>query len=461
MKEKFMGTKELSAYLGCTKWTVYRYNDLGLPSYKVNGQFCYRQTEVDDWIKNFRIRRILPVLETTVVQTVFHNKGERKDDMAKNAKSKNRLSFPYGQAYQRKPGGNWTLDYKDKHGKRIQVVSKFAVTPGQAKQALEKAVYEEHFGKPELPRIIFGEFAVMYLEDYAETNKKSWRTDEGYIKHMKEFFKGRYIDTITQQDIERYKLARKKHRAQKYKKGDVTLSTVNKSLQILSKMFSCAISWGYLDSNPCKGVKKYSEASYRRTRVLSEDEEAKLLKAVVPEYLKQMIQLFLNTGLRRKELFQLEWKDVDFKQRQLYIRETKTQQSRYVPMNEMVEDILKVLYRNRSNDLVFVNPKTSKKFVDIRRAFYGACRRAEIKDLLLLDLRRSFATRILLAGCDIITVQQLLGHTSVTTTQIYTQTNQDQKTRAVSLLDPKRETICDVAVTFKEEKLVNYGFSIN
>ena len=381
--------------------------------------------------------------------------------MGTKPKSRNRLSFPYGQAYQRKLGGNWTLDYKDKDGKRIQVVCKFAVTPGQAKQALEKAVYEAHFGKPELPRITLGELSVMYVQDYAATNKKSWRTDEGYIKHMKEFFKGRHIDTLTQQDIEKYKLARKKHRAQKYKKGDVTLTTVNKAVQILSKMFSCAIVWGYLDSNPCKGVKKYPEASFRRTRVLSEDEETKLLKAVVPEYLKQMIRIFLNTGLRRKELFQLDWKDVDFKQRQLYIRETKTEKSRYVPMNEMVEDILRVLYRNRSNDLVFVNPKTGKKFVDIRRAFYGACRRAGIEDLLLLDLRRTFATRLLQAGCDIITVQQLLGHTSVTTTQIYTQTNQDQKTRAVSLLDPKREIICDTAVTFKEEKLVNYGFSIN
>jgi integrase len=232
-------------------------------------------------------------------------------------------------------------------------------------------------------------------------------------------------------------------------------------------MFNLAISWGYLGQNPAKGVKRFPEDPFRRTRVLSPEEEERLFNAVIPGYLKSMIRIFLNTGLRRKELFQLTWEDVDFKNRRLFIRETKTFKSRYIPMNEAVYKEMKALYlQGKRQGLVFLNPKTGKAFVDIRRAFYGACRRAKIENLILLDLRRTFATRLLESGVDIISVGQLLGHTSVTTTQIYTMTNQDEKRRAVSLLDAKNgENLLHIRYMGKPDEqnnLQNYPlFSMN
>jgi integrase len=93
----------------------------------------------------------------------------------------------------------------------------------------------------------------------------------------------------------------------------VKLSTVNKSLQILSRMFSPAIEWEYLRHNPCTGVKKFSEVQYRRKRVLSRVEERRLFEAIIPGHLKSMIRIFINTGLRRQELFKIRWDDVDFR----------------------------------------------------------------------------------------------------------------------------------------------------
>ncbi len=189
-----------------------------------------------------------------------------------------------------------------------------------------------------------------------------------------------------------------------------------------------------------------------RTRVLSKSEEERLFASMIPTYLSSMVRIFLNTGLRRKELFQLTWDDVDFKNKQLFIRETKTSRSRYIPMNDAVYNELKALHSgSNGKGLVFVNQKTRKAFVEIRTAFYGACRRAKIENLTLLDLRRTFATRLLESGVDIISVGQLLGHTSVTTTQRYTMTNQDEKRRAVSLLDTHEATnLLHIRYTKKE-----------
>ncbi|UCC41795.1 MAG: tyrosine-type recombinase/integrase [Candidatus Aminicenantes bacterium] len=125
------------------------------------------------------------------------------------------------------------------------------------------------------------------------------------------------------------------------------------------------------------------------------------------------------------------------------------------------------LYQARKGDaLVYVNPKTGKGFVCVRKAFHSVNRRAEIKNLTLHDLRRTFATRLLNAGAAIITVQQLLGHTSVKTTQLYTMTNQEEKRRAVLLLDgPSRANLARIWPTNLKEGLPyppqNCLFSMN
>jgi site-specific recombinase XerC len=124
-------------------------------------------------------------------------------------------------------------------------------------------------------------------EEWAKVNKRSWKTDLGRIKGMRETFGNKLVDSITSHDVGLYK-------AERITDG-IKLTTVNKCLQILSKMFNLAISWGYLEQNPAKGVKKFPEEPFRRKRVLSAEEEERLFHAVIPGYLKSMILIFLNT----------------------------------------------------------------------------------------------------------------------------------------------------------------------
>ncbi|TET70706.1 MAG: helix-turn-helix domain-containing protein [Candidatus Aminicenantes bacterium] len=459
--EELLTVQEAADFLKVSRSSVYRYCEQNIiPHIKKSFGIRFKPEDLEKWLEQDKRKAILV---DNILKNALTNPPPVAIDKAKGgqevaSKLKARRHYTIGSVYQRKTGGSWTIDYRDSKGKRIQKVVRGATSQEEALLALQNAVRKDFFQangiKEEKEPICFEELAEMYIRDYARNNKKSWRTDESRIKVMKGFFKGKLIDSITSQDVEQYK-------GKRIEDG-LKLSTVNKHIQILSKVFNCGISWGYMKHNPVKGVKKFAEEAFRRKRVLSREQEKRLFTAIAPLHLKSMIRIFLNTGLRRKELFQLTWENVNFENRQIFISDTKTSRSRYIPMNEAVYQEFKALNTHgRRKGLVFMNPRTGKAFVDIRRAFYGACRRAGVKDLLLLDLRRTFATRLLEAGADIITVQHLLGHTSVTTTQIYTMSNPKEKRRVVSLLEPKRRAICDILVTKKKDAHATYSFSVN
>jgi len=103
--------------------------------------------------------------------------------------------------------------------------------------------------------------------------------------------------------------------------------------------------------------------------------------------------------------------------------------------------------KGKDDGLVFSNPETGKAFVNVRKAFYGACRRAEVKSLILPDLRRTFATRLLERGAGIVQIKELLGHSSLSVTEIYAITDSKRKLHAVELPVPERLPAGDKLVT--------------
>jgi len=146
----------------------------------------------------------------------------------------------------------------------------------------------KHGFKKQEKRIKFIEFADQYLENYAKVNKawKSWKTDEYYLKGMKEFFCRLYLDEVTSLEIEKYK-------AMRLKQG-VRTSTVNRCLAIIRKMLYLAVEWGYLQRSQVPKIKLFSEKDNLMERILTKEEEYRLLETS-PEHLKPILIVALNS----------------------------------------------------------------------------------------------------------------------------------------------------------------------
>lgn len=157
--------------------------------------------------------------------------------------------------------------------------------------------------------------------------------------------------------------------------------------------------------------------------------------------------------MRHGELQGLKWCNVDFGKRQIKVEETKSKKARFIPINSVLFDVLaKLKVVNGKGQYVF-------PFKGVRKTFEGACRRASIEDLTFHDLRRTFGTRLLEAGVDIVTISKLYGHSTVLVTQRYLHPKDSLSKEAVEVLAKKEEKLLEICEMKKEKQ--SKGFAIH
>ena len=324
-----------------------------------------------------------------------------------------------------KRGEIWYIDYAyqgKRHRKRIGRSKKIAeLTLSEIEL---KILRRENLGIREARKISFKDYSKEYLE-YAKTNKapKSYVCNVSQLRVMVPYFGDISLPDITAQMIEQYKAVRS---------AKVKPATVNRALACLKNMFNKAITWGYAEQNPMKGVKLLKEPP-GRLRFLDGSETDRLLREL-PGEASGVVLFALNTGMRKSEILNLAWKDVNFANRHIMIEKTKTNERRMVPMNGQVFDLLKSLEMDgRGSELVFINGA-----VNLRKHFEAAVKRAGLENFVFHDLRHTFASHLVMNGTSIRAVQQLLGHKDITMTMRYSHLSQDHLQEAVNKLALKK-----------------------
>lgn len=374
-------------------------------------------------------------------------------------KFKTRYAWTCGAIYARKTKQGtfrWYMDYRSADGERVQRLAPNAATPEDAMHALEAAVKDEFnkaTGRGRGRPATFKELSAIYLRDYAKINKRSWKDDEYRLQALDGFFGDYAPDKITPQLIEQF-------RAQRLGSGDAK-STVNRYVALLKTVYSLAVEWGFATTNPAKKIKQFSEREFAKERILSPAEEAALLDAC-HDGLRPIVTAALNTGMRRGELLALQWQDVDLGRGGIRVVRSKSGKQRTVPVNQTLRTVLAALPSRGKGGAVFDAKNAQAKF-EIART------RAGLDGIRFHDLRHTFATRLVDKGADIITIQSLLGHSTVVMTMRYTHARDDRATSAVGLLDPEnppeKAPGCYSGVTRKDGTpagvLVNRGESVN
>lgn len=215
--------------------------------------------------------------------------------------------------------------------------------------------------------------------------------------------------------------------------------TVNRLLATLKHMFTKAEEWEMVEEDVLKKVRKVKllREGPGRLEYLSEEKSEALIQSC-DSHLQPVVQVALNTGMRKQEILKLQWEEnIDLKNGFILLKDTKNGERREIPINDTVRAVLNKQMRRLDVPWVFYNPKTGKKWGDMKRSFYSACRKAGIKDFRFHDLRHTFASHLVMAGVDITTVKELMGHKTLSMTLRYAHLAPSHKVAAVDLLNER------------------------
>jgi len=346
----------------------------------------------------------------------------------------------------------WQIDYYDPQGKRVmKCFPKKADAEaylGKVQAAKREGRYHDVFDVKKETLVTFNTLADRYVENY-RGQKCFSRLKYYLVDEYRAVFGDRRLSEIGYLDLETYRNRRKATPTRSGKPR--TDATVNRELSTLRHMLNKAVEWGMLENNPFnKGSRLMLKENNHRLRFLTEAEIEALLKACSP-HLKPIVETALLTGMRRGELLSLKWEQI--RNGFIYLTETKSGKARQIPINERLAGVLRGVRQGNQlkSPYVFCDSQ-GRRFLEVKRSFASACKKAGIEAFRFHDLRHTFASQLVMRGASLEAVQELLGHASLATTMRYAHLSHEHLKDSVNLLNdmPSGKEMVNIGLKRKE-----------
>lgn len=301
-------------------------------------------------------------------------------------------------------------------------------------------------------QVINGEFGLVenqenplidqFAENYLARRKhiRSHIRDELSVRILLRTFKGKTLLSIQPQNIEDY-IGKRLHEG-------VSNGTINRELACLKHMYNLAIKWKCARKNPVNDV-DFLEEPPGRTRFLSQ-QECQCLLAYCSKHLKPIAMTALNTGMRLREILSLRWKQVHIDyviEPYVELGETKNNKKRFVPLTDDMVALFEGM--NKNSEYVFLDSYGKNPLQSVRKPFINALKKAGISDFRFHDLRHTFASHYIMSGGDMLSLKEILGHSTMKMVERYAHLASAHKHRQINNLKGKF-SICHPNATAKK-----------
>ncbi len=305
-------------------------------------------------------------------------------------------------------------------------------TKKTSRREAEKVLYElrekiESGKMPETKRMKNCKFAKL-AERYKPLAElqKGYRSKKTFIRQLVEEFGNLNLNEINTFLVEKWR-----NRLLK----TCQPATANRKLACLKHMFTKAVDWDMATEVTLKRVRKvkFEKESKGRLRFLDVDECQRLIECC-QKHLRPIVMLAVNTGMRRGEILPLTWQQIDLRHGYISLYDTKSGDGRQIPMNHTLIEMFNEMPRGLESKYVFTN-RNGDPLTDIKHSFATALKKAEIYNATFHTLRHTAASHLVMAGVDLPSVKELLGHKSLTMTMKYAHLSPGHTKKAVNMLD--------------------------
>ena len=356
-----------------------------------------------------------------------------------------------GGLYKREGSKVWWMAYRDKDGVRRRESTQSEDWDEAQQRLRERLQARDNNTLPALRRgqdLTFQEWADFYLENFSKPPFRAPKThgiNQRVLNLLNAVFGDKKLAEVTADDIEMYLRRRLKERVRVktrdgfVQKGLIKATTVHQELRVLRRMLNVAVRKKFLFANPCAGVEFPARVDgLFRPHYVTWSEQQKI-EFHAPEYMRNVIRIVTETGLRiYKELTPMKKDQLDLENGTVWIPDSKTPNGvAEVPLTDIaVEAFQRQLALSETSQYLFPSDGNADGHQrTFKTVWHAVLRRAGVRYFRIYDLRSTYATRLSAGGVADEWVTQLLRQGDAKVFKKYSQMKLQMKREALAKLN--------------------------